>query len=140
MSTTPAFSPGPCTTSLPRVGRRFRCTLLDLYEQCSLHITLKMPSSVMFGSRPSIFLTRAYSSEVSPCSAAISGVTLTSVGAVAISVCRHRELPAIQAVVGAQHRCAPFQHDRQCSRFSGFVLARPQNLNSCPSLSRADQS
>ena len=86
MSTTPAFSPGPCTTSFPRVGRRFRCTLLDLYEQCSLHITLKMPSSVMFGSRPRIFLTRAYSSAVSPCSAAISGVTLISVGAVAITL------------------------------------------------------
>src|SRR5271156_1448954 len=86
MSTTPAFSPGPCTTSFPRVGRRFRCTLLDLYEQCSLHITLKMPSSVMFGSRPSIFLTRAYSSDVSPCSAAISAVALISVGAVAITL------------------------------------------------------
>src|SRR5580693_8239896 len=86
MSTTPAFSPGPCTTSFPRVGRRFRCTLLDLYEQCSLHITLKMPSSVMFGSRPKIFLTRAYSSDVRPCSAAISGVTLISVGAVAITL------------------------------------------------------
>src|SRR5260370_14376299 len=72
MSTTPAFSPGPCTTSLPRVGSRFRCTLLDLYEQCSLHITEKIPSSVMFGSRPSICLTRAYSSAGRPCSAAIS--------------------------------------------------------------------
>src|ERR1700719_2146464 len=84
MSTTPAFSPGPCTTSFPRVGKRFRWTLLDLYEQCSLHITLKIPSSVMLGSRPRIFLTRAYSSDVRPCSAAISGVTLISVGAVAI--------------------------------------------------------
>src|SRR6266849_6203467 len=84
MSTTPAFSPGPCTTSLPRVGRRFRCTLLDLYEQCSLHITLKMPSSVMFGSRPRILWMRAYSSRVTPCSAAIYGVTRISVLAVAI--------------------------------------------------------
>src|SRR5579864_6552776 len=84
MSTTPAFSPGPCTTSLPRVGRRFRCTLLDLYEQCSLHITLKIPSSVMLGSRPRICWMRAYSSRVTPCSEAISGVTLTSTLAVAI--------------------------------------------------------
>src|SRR5580700_4689682 len=84
MSTTPAFSPGPCTTSLPRVGRRFRWTLLDLYEQCSLHITLKMPSSVMLGSRPRICWMRAYSSRVTPCSAAISGVTLISALAVAI--------------------------------------------------------
>src|SRR5271163_3808082 len=88
MSTTPAFSPGPCTTSLPRVGRRFRCTLLDLYEQCSLHITLKMPSSVMLGSRPRICWMRAYSSRVTPCSAAISGVTLISALAVAICAVR----------------------------------------------------
>src|SRR5271170_3383298 len=84
MSTTPAFSPGPCTTSFPRVGRRFRCTLLDLYEQCSLHITLKMPSSVMLGSRSRICWMRSYSSRVTPCSAAISGVTLISALAVAI--------------------------------------------------------
>src|SRR5262249_6621655 len=43
-----------------------------------------MPSSVMFGSRPRICLTRAYSSAVRPCSAAISGVTRISVDAVAI--------------------------------------------------------
>src|SRR5579863_4583652 len=79
MSTTPAFSPGPCTTNFPRVGSRLRCTLLDLYEQCSLHITLKMPSSVMLGSRPRIFWMRAYSSGVRPCSAATSGVTRVSV-------------------------------------------------------------
>src|SRR5437867_4419811 len=47
-----------------------------------------MPSSVMFGSRPRICLTREYSSEVRPCSAAISGVTRISVGAVAISLRR----------------------------------------------------
>src|ERR1700756_2863309 len=88
MSTTPAFSPGPCTTNFPRVGNRFKCTLLDLYEQCSLHITEKIPSSVMFGSRPRICFTRAYSSAVRPCSAAISGVTRISVGAVAISLRR----------------------------------------------------
>src|SRR5579859_7048932 len=92
MSTTPAFSPGPCTTNFPRVGSRFRCTLLDLYEQCSLHITLKMPSSVMFGSRPRICFTRAYSSAVNPCSAAISGVTLISVGAVAICAPKRKKV------------------------------------------------
>src|SRR5713101_3675828 len=43
-----------------------------------------MPSSVMLGSRPRICLTRAYSSAVRPCSAAISGVTLISTLAVAI--------------------------------------------------------
>src|ERR1700738_3830822 len=49
-------------------------------------MTLKIPSSVMLGSRPRIFLTRAYSSDVKPCSAAISGVTLISAGAMALTV------------------------------------------------------
>src|SRR5260370_41378463 len=43
-----------------------------------------MPSSVMLGSRPRIFWMRAYSSGVTPCSAAISGVTRISVLAVAM--------------------------------------------------------
>src|SRR5712692_9473180 len=69
MSMMPAFSPGPCTTSLLRVGSRFKCTRDDLYEQCSLHITLKMPSSVSVGSRPPrSCLIFAYSSGVKPCS------------------------------------------------------------------------
>src|SRR6478672_3312511 len=74
MSMMPAFSPGPCTTSLLRVGSRFRCTRDDLYEQCSLHITLKIPSSVSDGSRPSDALIRSYSSGVMPWSLMISGV------------------------------------------------------------------
>src|ERR1700758_1330835 len=114
MSTTPAFSPGPCTTNFPRVGSRFRCTLLDLYEQCSLHITEKIPSSVMLGSRPRICFTRAYSSEVSPCSAAISGVTLISVGAVAICLLKTQR--------GASC-CAP-ERDSLHLRFSSRCLCR----------------
>src|SRR6266852_2862029 len=43
-----------------------------------------MPSSVIFGSRPRICWMRAYSLRVTPCSAAISGVTRISVLAVAI--------------------------------------------------------
>src|SRR5579864_2042527 len=74
MSMMPAFSPGPCTTSLLRVGSRFKCTRDDLYEQCSLHITLKMPSSVSDGSRPSEALIRSYSSGVMPWSLMTSGV------------------------------------------------------------------
>ncbi len=66
MSMMPAFSPGPCTTRRLRVGRRFRCTREDLYEQCSLHITLKMPSSVRVGVRPSDFRIFSYSSGVMP--------------------------------------------------------------------------
>src|SRR5579864_1658312 len=92
MSTTPAFSPGPCNTCGPRVGRRRRCTLLDLYEQCSLHITLKMPSSVKFGSRARIFWMRAYSSAVRPCSAASSGVTLISVS----NICFAEDMMKVQ--------------------------------------------
>src|ERR1700743_278324 len=74
MSMIPAFSPGPCTTSLLRVGSRFKCTRDDLYEQCSLHITLKIPSSVNDGSRPSAVLIRSYSSGVMPWSLMTSGV------------------------------------------------------------------
>src|ERR1700722_4155464 len=78
MSMMPAFSPGPCTTSLLRVGRRFRCTRDDLYEQCSLHITLKMPSSVRLGSRPpKSCLIFSNSSGVSPCSRMSCGVRPT---------------------------------------------------------------
>src|SRR5260221_7983889 len=64
MSTTPAFSPGPWMTRGPLVGRRPRCTRDDLYEQCSLHITLTTPSSVYDGARPSVATTLAYSSGV----------------------------------------------------------------------------
>ena len=46
--------PGPLVRS-PRVGSRFKCTLEDLYEQCSDHITEKMPSSVRLGVRPKSF-------------------------------------------------------------------------------------
>src|SRR5271168_2185966 len=74
ISMMPAFSPGPCSTSLLRVGRRFRCTREDLYEQCSLHITLKMPSSVMVGSRPPrSCLIFSYSSGGRPCCRRVSG-------------------------------------------------------------------
>ena len=38
----------------PRVGRRRRWTLDDLYEQCSLHITEYIASSSSFGTRPRI--------------------------------------------------------------------------------------
>jgi hypothetical protein len=64
MSTTPAFSPGPWMTRGPFVGSRERCTRDDLYEQCSLHMTLTTPSSVYEGARPSVSTTRAYSSRV----------------------------------------------------------------------------
>ena len=52
MSITPAFSPGPQITQGAVVGSFFRWMREDLYEQCSDHITEKIPSSVMLGSRP----------------------------------------------------------------------------------------
>src|SRR5215472_13173535 len=77
ISMMPAFSPGPCTTRGLRVGSRFRCTRDDLYEQCSLHITLKMPSSVSVGSRPRMRVIFWYSSLVRPCCSMVSGEIAT---------------------------------------------------------------
>src|ERR1700753_1053912 len=79
MSITPAFSPGPWITQGALVGSFFRCTREDLYEQCSDHITEKMPSSVIEGSRPMISRIRSYSSLVRPCSAMVFGVILAVV-------------------------------------------------------------
>src|SRR5207302_9944091 len=73
-STTPAFSPGPCRTRGPFVGKPLRKRRLDLYEQCSLHIAEKMSNSTRLGSRPSTLRRRAYSSCERPCAATISGV------------------------------------------------------------------
>src|SRR5580658_2407635 len=87
-------------------------------------MTLKMPSSVMLGSRPRICWMRAYSSRVTPCSAAISGVTLISALAVAIGKVRGPSVNfcfeiAIEAsgplagrnaaLFGVHHRLANFQ-------------------------------
>src|SRR5215208_6950259 len=74
MSTTPAFSPMPAS-SLPTgvsVGSSAnwrRCTLDDLYEQCSDHMTEYMASSDEVGRRPKISLIRAYSSRFRPSAA-----------------------------------------------------------------------
>src|SRR5208337_2520200 len=65
------------------VGRRFRCTRLDLYEQCSLHITLKIPSSVSEGVRPRAARMRSYSCAVMPCWASNCGVTVVGSGTTA---------------------------------------------------------
>src|SRR5439155_19311824 len=87
ISTTPAFSPGPQITRGPVVGSVLSHTFDDLYEQCSLHIAAKMPSSVRFGVRPRIAQARSNSSALSPCSAASSAVML---------------LPPITSIVMAQ--------------------------------------
>src|SRR5271154_751797 len=80
ISITPAFSPGPQITCGPVVGRVLRWMRDDLYEQCSLHITEKMPSSVKFGVRPRLLTMRANSSVLSPnssASASVAGRVLT---------------------------------------------------------------
>src|SRR5580692_8376283 len=76
ISTTPAFSPGPQMTRGPSVGSVLSQTFDDLYEQCSLHIAEKTPSSVRFGVRPRMLSARANSSADKPFSAARAGVTL----------------------------------------------------------------
>src|SRR6266481_8648080 len=93
ISMMPAFSPGPCNTILLRVGSRFKCTRDDLYEQCSLHITLKMPNSVSEGSRPKEALIRSYSSGVMPWSAMTSGVMAEAcVVGMAVFIFSHEQL------------------------------------------------
>src|SRR5580700_3074384 len=76
ISTTPAFSPGPQMTRGPSVGSVLSQTFDDLYEQCSLHIAEKTPSSVRLGVRPRMLSARANSSADKPISAARAGVTL----------------------------------------------------------------
>src|SRR5439155_7885806 len=62
----------------PPVGNFPNSFLEFLYEQSSLHITEKIPSSMKFGSRPRIFLMRSTSSGVRPCCLTSSGVTAGS--------------------------------------------------------------
>src|SRR5262249_50354651 len=80
MSMTPAFSPGPWITHGALVGSPRRCTLEDLYEQCSFHMAEKIPSSVMVGSRPMSCRMRSYSSGLRPWAATSSGVMRGSLG------------------------------------------------------------
>src|SRR4030081_2354857 len=80
MAMTPAFSPGPRSTYGAVVGSVFSSGRECLYEQCSLHSALTMPSSVKVGVRPSIATRRSYSSGVIPCSATSAGVITGSPG------------------------------------------------------------
>src|ERR1700722_5251870 len=91
----PAFSPGPCTTLpgpvvlSPRVGSRFKCTREDLYEQCSDHMTEKIPTSVRDGVRPSAASMRVYSSGVMLCCLSSAGVMVAGEGkTLACSTCK----------------------------------------------------
>jgi len=73
MSITPAFSPMPASIfericSVVVVPKYARCTLEDLYEQCSDHITEYMASSASVGRRPRICRIRRYSSSFRPSS------------------------------------------------------------------------
>src|SRR4051794_33402841 len=74
MSTTPAFSPMPTSrcsfmASVVLSPNWRRWFLLDLYEQCSDHITEYMASSAAVGRRPRMSRMRWYSSGLSPSSA-----------------------------------------------------------------------
>src|SRR5215211_2448959 len=74
MSTTPAFSPIPASilpigVSCGTSKNCRRCTLEDLYEQCSDHMTEYIASSDEVGRRSRISLIRAYSPSFSPSSA-----------------------------------------------------------------------
>src|SRR5436190_20286969 len=63
ISMMPAFSsPAPTRILADLVGNVFSKGRLFLYEQCSLHMTEKIPSSVYLGSRPRITLILSYSS------------------------------------------------------------------------------
>src|ERR1044071_10316258 len=73
-STTPAFSPGGTITRGPVVGKRFKWMREDLYEQCSDHMTEKIPSSAKLGSRPSSSFIRSNSSCVRLWAEITSGV------------------------------------------------------------------
>src|SRR5262245_53292503 len=68
---TPAFSPMPASSRSERGAFSPNCrkwTLLDLYEQCSLHMIEYMYSSESVGRRPRIERTFAYSSSARPSS------------------------------------------------------------------------
>ena len=74
-STSPAFS-SPALASIrgPSLGKVFNQVIEFLYEQCSLHITEKMDSSVKLGTRPNISFMRSNSSGSKPKSLAVSTV------------------------------------------------------------------
>src|SRR5260221_5970758 len=113
MSMTPAFSPGPWITQGALVGSPRRCTLEDLYEQCSFHIAEKMPSSVIVGSRPMRSRIRRYSSGLRPCSATSSGVMRGSLGITGgrlsflPSLCERRSCRVLKMLNQATEQPAP---------------------------------
>ena len=74
-STNPAFS-SPALASMRSLslGKVFSQVMEFLYEQCSLHITAKMDSSVKLGTRPNISIIRSNSSGSKPKSLAVSTV------------------------------------------------------------------
>src|SRR5690242_10041836 len=87
------------TSSASDLGRSpncRRCTFDDLYEQCSLHMTLYIASSAVVGRRPRMSRMRRYSSSLSPSSrngCCSSGVFAAS-STVSRSMARLRPLSA----------------------------------------------
>src|SRR4051812_36474903 len=104
MSTTPAFSPTP-TRRCSRISSVVlspnwrRCTLLDLYEQCSLHITEYMASSDEVGRRPKISRSWAYSSGLRPSSD--HGCWASGVAAASATVSNEAREGCVGEVAGA---------------------------------------
>src|SRR5438105_15493973 len=94
----------------PVVGNFFNSWREFLYEQCSLHITEKIPSSVKLGSRPRIFLMRINSSGVRPCLATTSGVTSGSRAAFGIE----------------ERRLAKLRAHSNCRKAFGSAAAHPE--------------
>src|SRR6185437_12896843 len=80
IATTPAFSPGPWMTAAPSVGSVRRVLRECLYEQCSFHSALTIPSSVNVGVRPSMLQMRSNSDSVRPCSLTSAAVISGSPG------------------------------------------------------------
>src|SRR5919106_1209896 len=65
-SSTPAFSPGPCSTRSPSLGSRFSRSAECLYPQCSDQRSEKTASSKSLGSRPRSETMRSSSPSVRP--------------------------------------------------------------------------
>src|SRR6478735_500672 len=93
MSITPAFSPGPQITHGASVGSFLRWRRELLYEQCSDHMTEKMPSSTRFGARPNRTSMIAYSWGERPCSATTSGLMLSALWGMAAALSGEVRVP-----------------------------------------------
>src|SRR5215217_4109322 len=112
-SSTPAFSPGPCSTRAPRDGSRFSTRAECLYPQCSDQSREKTASSKWFGSRSSSPQIRSNSPSVRP-RARWSGCSTTRVRCLSLDASADGP-----EEVGGRWRAAP---GTTCLRFLRRVL------------------